>query len=203
MCLSLLIAASIISQSIPAAPAIPATPDMPAAPDEFRATSGTLPIPYASVEGWDVMIDMDMAHTCFVMGRFETGTTIRLGVDRTKRTSPGYVVLANPSWQGYKDGGEYELSIRFDRDKPWKGAAKASTSTGITALVMPFTDPHFVRDFAIRQAMYVERDGREIARLDLSSSQKAVASMLVCQAEVDETVEDVKEQEATEASTTV
>lgn len=151
---------------------------------------------YASVGGWNVFIDMALDHSCYLVGTFASGTMVSFGADRRPGDGAGYLVVANPAWKGFAEGGTYPLTMRYDAQKPWRGTAKASILDGTTALTVRFTDAAFARQFTSGRALAVDYGRTHLARLDLGTSRDAIRSMIACQGEVDSLVRDMDDQDA-------
>jgi hypothetical protein len=154
-------------------------------------------IPYANVSGWDVMIDMELGHTCFIMGEYGSGSALRIGVNRQVRDRPGYIVVTSPSWKEYRHGLSYPMRLRFEGAPDRAVSGKATVAGGTTALLFRFADKEFISDFAARSSLKLIDGSREIARLDLGSSRQAVAAMLTCQVQVDALMGDAEAGDAT------
>lgn len=157
----------------------------PSPEDRVEAPDDDNIIQYANVSGWDVMIDMELGHTCFIMGEYGSGSALRIGVNRQVRDRPGYIVITSPNWKAYRHGRSYPMHLRFEGAPDRAVSGKATVAGGTTALLFRFADRAFISDFASRSGLKVIDGGKEIARLDLGSSKQAVATMLTCQVQVD------------------
>ena len=150
----------------------------PEAPDPGPPTV----LPYASIDGWNVLVDMEAGPTCYVLGAYGAGTVLRLGPDETGLAS---LVVANASWKGLEAGRSYDSVIRFDDEDAWKGSGTYAEEDGVGTMVFRFADPRFVRGFVEAASMTLKVEGTEMARVRLTGSRKALAAMSLCQGDVD------------------
>jgi len=139
-------------------------------------------LPYANVDGWNVLVDMEAGPTCYVLGTYGAGTILRMGVDGAGRAS---MVIANPSWKRLKSGRSYASVIGFDGRDAWKGSGRYADDSGVGTIVLRFADPKFVKGFMDATTMTLRVDGADMAKVRLSGSRKALAAMALCQGDVD------------------
>lgn len=144
-------------------------------------------LPYASVAGWNVLVDMESGPSCYLLGVYGAGTIVRIGTDASKRA---VLVIANPAWKRMVDGRSYRSVISFDGKEAWKGPGRYSYEAGAGSLVFRFTDPGFVKGIVDAKSLSLKVEGRDMARVRLSGSRKALAAMAHCQGEVDAIKQD-------------
>lgn len=139
-------------------------------------------LPYASVEGWNVLIDMESGPACYVLGTYGAGTIVRMGADASGSAT---LVVANARWRRLKDGSSYDAVIGFDDRTAWKGKALYAYQDGIGTMVFRFTDPRFVKLFMDAGTLTMRLGTIEMTRVALKGSARAMAAMARCQAEVE------------------
>lgn len=157
-------------------------------------------LPYASVDGWNVLIDMDAGPTCYVLGTYAAGTILRIGVDLSGGST---LVVANPAWKTLKHDVSYPSVIAFDGKDAWKGQSRYADDSGMGTMVFAFTDPEFVKGFMDASTLTLKVDGKDMAKVRLTGSRKAMAAMVLCQGDIDAIRKDAEsgEDEVEEAPT--
>ncbi|WP_190306369.1 hypothetical protein [Rhizobium phaseoli] len=88
-----------------------------------------------------------------------------------------------PPWEA---GKEYPIKVQFDRSPIWDATATARDIGTSMLLVATTTDTNFVAEFAKKLTVRAEFNGRQIAKLRLDRSAKAITAMLDCQRAVNE-----------------
>jgi hypothetical protein len=146
-------------------------------------------LPYASIDGWNVLIDMDAGPTCYVLGTYAAGTIVRIGVDVSGAST---LVVANPGWKSMRHGVSYATTIAFDGRDAWKGRSRYADDSGTGTMVFEFTDPAFVKRFMEASSLTLKVAGREVAKVSLTGSRKAMTAMVRCQSDVDAIAKDAE-----------
>jgi hypothetical protein len=144
-------------------------------------------LPYASVAGWNVLVDMESGPSCYVLGVYGAGTIVRIGTDSSKRA---VLVIANPGWKRMVDGRSYRSVISFDGKEAWKGPGRYSHEAGAGTLVFRFADPRFAKGIVDAKSLSLKVEGRDMANVRLSGSREALAAMALCQGDVDAIKQD-------------
>lgn len=137
-----------------------------------------------SVEGWSIRVDKSVGHGCYIHGRYDSGTNLRLGYD--PQESGIYVMLGNPAWRSIQEGTVYELMVRFDKRAPRRIDATGVPVNGRSALAFKLSEGDFVQEFMERNVLTISYGDSEVDRLTLSGSLEAVEAMVQCQSEVDQ-----------------
>ncbi|SKA34866.1 hypothetical protein SAMN02745126_05564 [Enhydrobacter aerosaccus] len=140
---------------------------------------------WGQVGGWQIMVDRTVGNGCFASQVFEHGTAVRIGFDINEQAI--YLLFGNDDWQSLEVGKIYPMRIVFDDgvavyDGEMQGAALGDEST--VFLSHHDISPDFVKDFMERNVLQVFYQDREIARLSLANTYKAVAEILNCQKEL-------------------
>ncbi|MCV9944905.1 MULTISPECIES: hypothetical protein [unclassified Rhizobium] len=106
---------------------------------------------------------------------------LRLGFDFSGNQKSIYFALGNARWKSLEAGKEYPIKIQFDHSPVWDATATARDLGTSMLLVATTTDTNFVQEFAKKLTVRAEFNGRQIAKLRLDRSAKAITEMLDCQ----------------------
>lgn len=136
-----------------------------------------------SVEGWSIRVDNSVGHGCYIHGRYDSGTNLRLGYD--PQAGGMYVILGNPAWRSIEQGKVYQLTLRFDQLTSRRIDATGMPVNGSSALAFELGEGDFVRQFMERDVLTISYRDSEVDRLTLSGSFEAVEAMVQCQRQVD------------------
>ncbi len=137
-----------------------------------------------SVGGWSIRVDNSVGRGCYIHGRYDSGTNLRLGYD--PQASGVYVILGNPAWRSIEQGTIYELTLQFDQRTPRRIDATGMPVNGRSALAFKLSEGDFVQQFMERNVLTISYRGSEVDRLTLSGSIEAVEAMVQCQSQVDQ-----------------
>lgn len=137
-----------------------------------------------SVGGWSIRVDNSVGHGCYIHGRYDSGTNLRLGYD--PQASGVYVILGNPAWRSIERETVYELTLQFDQRAPRRIDATGIPVNGGSALAFNLSEGDFVQRFMERNVLTISYKGSEVDRLTLSGSTEAVEAMVQCQSQVDQ-----------------
>jgi hypothetical protein len=140
---------------------------------------------WRNVGEWQVRVDRSVDYGCFIIGSYTRGTVIRIGIDQQNRN--GYVLVGNDGWRSLVAGNQYDLTLRFDNDAPWRGRAKARTigSGNTLFLYLSFDRPQFLVDFARRMNLTIFYDGQVVTQLPLNGTRAATEELFLCQRAAD------------------
>jgi hypothetical protein len=138
-----------------------------------------------SVGGWSIRIDHSVGRGCYIHGRYDSGTNLRLGYD--PQASGVYVMLGNPAWRSIEQGTVYELTLQFNQRTPRRIDATGVPVDGRSALAFKLSEGDFIQEFMERNVLTISYRDSEVDRLTLSGSLEAVEAMVQCQSEVDQT----------------
>ncbi|WP_064823042.1 hypothetical protein [Rhizobium phaseoli] len=152
-------------------------------PVALRAEESVL---WKDVDGWSVRADPSLGNACYIATSYQEGTTLRLGFDFSGNQKQIYFALGNARWKSLEAGKEYPIKVQFDRSPIWDATATARDIGTSMLLVATTTDTNFVAEFAKKLTVRAEFNGRQIAKLRLDRSAKAITAMLDCQRAVNE-----------------
>lgn len=138
---------------------------------------------WGSAGGWDILIDQTLGDGCFIYTQYDAGTVVRLGF--SPDDGEAYLMVGNTKWASIKDGKDYDIQVRMDRDSPWYVTATGVQFDGVPFLMATTDQPDFLIDFARKNSLAVNFNGQTITSLDLSGTYAAVSEMLNCQDQVD------------------
>lgn len=137
-----------------------------------------------SVGGWSIRVDNSVGHGCYIHGRYDSGTNLRLGYD--PQASGVYVMLGNPAWRSIEQGTVYKLTLQFDQRTPRRIDATGVPVNGRSALAFKLSEGDFLQHFMKRDVLTISYRDSEVDRLTLSGSLEAVKAMVQCQSKVDQ-----------------
>jgi hypothetical protein len=138
-------------------------------------------VKWSEVDGWSVLMDPTMGNACYVSTAYEDGTVLRLGFNFLGPQGALYLALGNQNWKSLEAGKDYPVVIKFDTETPWDAVATAMEFSDINWLTIQTTDMGFAGEFAAKHSLLATFEGRQITKLRLKGSSKAVAEMLNCQ----------------------
>jgi hypothetical protein len=145
------------------------------------AAHGEGTINWKKVGGWDIRIDKSLNYGCFMLGIYNKGEIIRIGIDQ-KRLN-GYVIIGNARWRSLEVGKQYQLVLDFEAKDSWRGTATAGRigNGAIPFLQMKFTKPGFLADLAQQSHLTIRYNNKVVSKLNLSGTYAAVQEMAHCQ----------------------
>lgn len=138
---------------------------------------------WKKVSGWDIRIDKSVNFGCFMVGIYERGDVLRVGIDQKHRN--GYVLLANPKWRSLEVGKEYDLVFRFEGNKRWHGVARARKLGRSKALLVRFSKAGFLANLAGKRSLLITHNHKKVVRLSLRGTYDAVLEVVRCQSAVE------------------
>ncbi len=136
---------------------------------------------WKKVGAWQVRVDQTVGHGCFAVSLYEEGSLLRIGFDINAKGA--YIIVGNGSWKSIELGKEYEIKFQFDDEAPWSGVTRgfAFDREGPRYLMGAIESAEFFSEFSRKNALSIGYRGREIARLSLMGSRRAIEEMLSCQ----------------------
>ena len=135
------------------------------------------------VEGWQLRVDPSVGYGCFLMAVFETGTAVRIGINRDSHN--GYLMLMNEKWRSLEVGKEYPISVKFDDETPWTVKSRAISMGDTPALTGNFSDGTFLSEFARKRFVELYYNNKMVGRLSLRGSAPATLELIECQRRAD------------------
>ena len=67
---------------------------------------------WATVGNWQIRVDETLNYGCFMVGSYERGDVLRIGLD-FRSGANGYILVGNATWKSLEVGKEYQLSVQF------------------------------------------------------------------------------------------
>jgi hypothetical protein len=130
------------------------------------------------VGAWGIYVDTTVGNGCLINAVFEDGSDVRIGFDREAGT--GYMLAANPAWEGIEEGTEYALGLDLD------GEVYNGTGTGIyiddlPGVDIPFDSIDFLLAVAAKQTLTLSNDAGPVMAIDLTDSRAALEEAIACQ----------------------
>lgn len=144
------------------------------------ATSAAEITKWATVSGWEILIDPDAGNGCLMQKTLDEGTRVRIGA--VPQRDGGFISVANPSWEAVADDTTSTLTFNFDGEL-FAGDAVAINDGDLHGNYAFFNNPEFVSDISKRRNMIVSDDDKDLATVDLTGTKKAVDAVLKCQKE--------------------
>ena len=140
---------------------------------------------WRTVGAWQIRVDASLGFGCFLLGSYTRGTVLRIGINQ--QNGNGYVMVGDESWRSLQVGNQYDLSIRFDNNSPWRGRATARRigNGDMVFLYLSFDRARFLVELARRNNMTIFYQGRIVTQLPLHGTNAAVQEMLNCQRAAD------------------
>ncbi|GAB5439399.1 hypothetical protein [Falsiruegeria mediterranea] len=129
---------------------------------------------------WDIMVDPDVGHGCFMQKSFDDGTVVQVGAVPDRQG--GFFAALNAAWTEITDGQEGVLTFDFG-DAKFAGDALGVIRHGVPGGYAFFDNPKFVDEFGKRNAVKVTGKSGQSIEVDLKGSQKAIAAVRACQDE--------------------
>jgi hypothetical protein len=156
-------------------------------------------IPYAAAGGWNVVVDASGDPTCFVIGTFRSGITMRFGIDEDEPASL-YVVVADPKWKDVEPDRDYEIGMRLDGHEALSMRARSGVVGASPSLTIHFSDPVQATRFAMGSAMILRKGTTDLARIDLGTPAKALMEMAECRRDMKVLAEALRAEDGGETS---
>ncbi|WP_164659105.1 hypothetical protein [Tropicibacter sp. Alg240-R139] len=135
---------------------------------------------WGSSGDWEVLIDPDVGHGCFMQKAFDDGTLVQVGAVPDRQG--GFFAALNAKWTEIEDGQEGVLTLDFG-DAKFAGDALGVIRGGIPGGYAFFDNPKFVDEFGKRSLVTVTGKGGQSVEIDLKGSQKAIVAVRACQDE--------------------
>lgn len=133
---------------------------------------------YAETQNWSIAIDPTLNNGCLMISEFEDNSVVRIGIDMT--TGDGYILSANPAWQGIEEGQTYPVTIAVD-DATFDGVATGYPIDGLPGANVDFDNPDFLAGLVNAESLTLTHEGTDVMSLDITGSADAVAKLIECQ----------------------
>lgn len=133
-------------------------------------------LPYASVGGWNVLVDLDAGPGCYLIGLYARGTIVRI------RKQPDGSIALGMSGLGAKAPAR-DVAILLDGRRISPSASEGDPARG--TVLMLFGDPAFAAALASASRLVVEASGAAVANIDLGPIRQAIERQESCQWEMD------------------
>lgn len=123
---------------------------------------------------------------CMMWSAYEQGFTLSVIGDKDESL---LFVVQNRNWSSIQDDAIYKLQIEFDNLGQWRNinaiADKDFDRDGpaLAWVASPMGNKdgdNFVAEFAYAQNMVIRKDGRQLAKLDLTDTYKAIITVARC-----------------------
>ncbi len=136
---------------------------------------------YRMLPQWQIRVDPDLGHGCFMQAHFVNGVFLRIGINNAVRTS--YLQLFNPAWTSLQPGKFYTVHIGFNGvvRETWEGKA-VNLSDGTPAILFPFDNGYVWHLVAASATINIVHEGRPVLTGDLTGSSDAARAVFECQA---------------------
>ena len=133
---------------------------------------------FATVEGWEILIDPTIGNGCLINAQFEDGSDVRIGFDRAANT--GYLWASNEAWGDIEEGMAYPLSFSLDGEV-YKGEGKGLYIDEMPGVDIPFDSMDFLLALAEKNSMELSNDSGPVMTINLAGSDAALARAIECQ----------------------
>ncbi len=137
---------------------------------------------WGQVGGWTIAVDPTLNNSCFALNEYDDGTVLRIGLDMSDPGGRWYIMFGNDAWRSIEEGGDYDVSLQFDREAEWTAIASGINMGGETNFLYVFgSDVDFFDEFIRKNTLTLSYDGQYIAKVSLAGSARATGVMLDCQ----------------------
>lgn len=139
---------------------------------------------WGQVGSWLISVDPSLANSCYALHDYDDGTVMRFGSDKSSADQRWYILFGNDRWRSIEDGGEYNVTLKFDREPEWTAVATGVDMGADTNFLYVFgSDPGFIDEFVAKNTLVLTYEGTTVTRLSLRGSARAARAMMQCQAE--------------------
>ena len=129
---------------------------------------------------WIIRVDQTMSNSCFLLAQWETGLTLRIGLDASDAIS-SYFFIGHEDWTSLKIGAKYALKMEFDDLGAWDVPAEGKVIGDKIFLYSAFKDEKFWSEFTHAQGFSISYGARELGKFRLIGSKAAFDEMITCQ----------------------
>ena len=133
---------------------------------------------FATVEGWEILIDPTIGNGCLINAQFEDGSDVRIGFDR--EANSGYLWASNEAWGDIEEGVAYPLSFSLDGEV-YKGEGKGLYIDEMPGVDIPFDSMDFLLALAEKNTMELSTESGPVMTINLAGSDAALARAIECQ----------------------
>ena len=133
---------------------------------------------FATVEGWEILIDPTIGNGCLINAQFEDGSDVRIGFDR--EANSGYLWASNEAWGDIEEGAAYPLSFSLDGEV-YKGEGKGLYIDEMPGVDIPFDSMEFLLALAEKNSMELSTDSGPVMTINLAGTDAALARAIECQ----------------------
>ncbi|RIA55757.1 hypothetical protein [Dichotomicrobium thermohalophilum] len=138
-------------------------------------------VAWKRVGNWQIRVDPSLGNACFMIASWEQGTILRIGFVSGQSTSNvPYIILGNSYWNSIQEGKDYNLTFRFDNEKPWSVNAVGFRMGQSVYLLFEVGSWDFVDEFMRKHGVQVAYQGKVIANLRLTDSFAALKETANC-----------------------
>ena len=140
-----------------------------------------------------MVIDVADGPTCFVIGTFRSGTTMRFGIDEEEPAAL-YVVVADPRGKDIAPDREYDVDMKLDAEPVMRMKARSGKDGTSPSLTMRFADPVHATRFATGRAMILKKGPGDLASVALGTPSEALMEMAECRRDITVVTEALREE---------
>ena len=133
---------------------------------------------FATVEGWEILIDPTIGNGCLINAQFEDGSDVRIGFDRAANT--GYLWASNEAWGEIEEGMAYPLSFSLDGEV-YKGEGKGLYIDEAPGIDIAFDSMDFLLAIAQKNTMELSNEAGPVMTINLAGTDAALARAIECQ----------------------
>ena len=132
---------------------------------------------WEKVGRWEIRVDTTLDYGCFA-AVIENNKVFRIGIDNLD--SDVYAIVGKVGWESIEQGKAYDIDVEFDSEGAWEVPAVGINMNGTKGLAFEIGDTLFLDELMERHTMYVDYNGRQILRMSMEGSIRAIQSLGAC-----------------------
>jgi hypothetical protein len=144
-------------------------------------------VPYGTAGRWSVRIDQVAGYGCFIAAQYDNALGIRFQFSPGDNSNVIYVGSSN--WRSIKEGDKKDMSLSFEGQNTWSGAAIGMDVQGMHWLTLKASGAAIFEEMKDAAWFALKIDGLELGVYETGEIARAVTILKECQAVADKAVD--------------
>jgi hypothetical protein len=135
---------------------------------------------FSSAGEWTIGIDHTVSDGCFVLGYYDGGVALRIGID-PREPRDNYLFIAGEQWKSIKEEATYEMEFSFGNKEAWEGKFTGIDLGGLKGVMIRFSEEEVLEEFSSTKNVRFFYKEKEIENFALERSGQALRELRRCQ----------------------
>jgi tetratricopeptide (TPR) repeat protein len=151
----------------------------------LKAQSALIDRTIENVQGWKLGLN-ETFRGCLISASYNDGSTYYIGFKANEPALSAYLAITNSKWTFIENGKFYELSVRAEGSKNWRGKFMGVALQDEPGLLLVDLSVGFLKSFAASRGMTITVGRSTLSKPNLAGSSAAVDALINCQKRFEE-----------------